>query len=213
MNSLSNLKRAIRECDVESAGWLAQQCIDEGEDPLAAMGGVTEAIREVGMRFEREEIWLPELVGAAAALQKATPILEAAIRGAGREKRSVGSVAIGTVKGDIHSIGKSMVATLLVAEGFDVHDLGVDVPADAFIKALREHHPDVLAMSALMTTTSNEMKKVVESIDTQKLRDKTKVIVGGPINSEFAKRIGADGYSATAPGGAKLARALLVGAE
>jgi 5-methyltetrahydrofolate--homocysteine methyltransferase len=208
-NILEDLKKAIVGCDAEGARSAAEAALKERIDPLEAMNAVTEAIRLVGGQFEREEIWLPELVGAATAMQQAVPIFEEELRRTGGKKESIGSVVIGTVKGDIHSIGKSMVATLLLAEGFSVHDLGVDVGSDTFIREIQNAKPALLAMSALMTTTSSEMKKVIESVQGQGLRQSLKIIVGGaPITDEFARRIGADGFSATAPGGAKLAARL-----
>jgi methanogenic corrinoid protein MtbC1 len=208
-NILEELKRAIIGCDPEGARRAAEEALKEHIDPLEAMNAVTEAIRFVGGQFEREEIWLPELVGAATAMQQAVPLFEEEIGKTGGKKESIGSVVIGTVKGDIHSIGKSMVTTLLLAEGFSVHDLGVDVGSTTFIGEIQKTMPEVLAMSALMTTTSTEMKKVIESLQQQGLRQSIKIIVGGaPITEEFARRIGADGFSATAPGGAKLAARL-----
>jgi 5-methyltetrahydrofolate--homocysteine methyltransferase len=206
---LEELKKAIIGCDVEGSRTAAEEALKEHVDPMEAMNAVTEAIRFVGGQFEREEIWLPELVGAATAMQQAVPIFEEEIRKSGGKKESIGSVVIGTVKGDIHSIGKSMVATLLLAEGFAVRDLGVDVGSAAFIGEIQNAKPEVLALSALMTTTSSEMKKIIESVQAQGLRQSIKIIVGGaPITEEFARRIGADGFSATAPGGAKLAARL-----
>ena len=119
-------------------------------------------------------------------------------------------MVIGTVYGDIHSIGKTMVATLLQAEGFTVHDVGINVTAEQFVEAVRAHKPDVLAMSALMTMTSPEQRKVIENLKEQGLRDSVKIMVGGgAITQEFADTIGADGYDPTAPGAAKLARTLV----
>ena len=208
-NILEDLKKAIIGCDAEGSRRAAEEALKEQVDPMEAMNAVTEAIRFVGGQFEREEIWLPELVGAATAMQQAVPLLEEEIRKRGGEKESIGSVVIGTVKGDIHSIGKSMVVTLLLAEGFSVHDLGVDVGSQTFIAEIQRVKPELLAMSALMTTTSSEMKRVIESLQQQGLREAIKIIVGGaPITEEFAGRIGADGFSATAPGGARLAARL-----
>jgi 5-methyltetrahydrofolate--homocysteine methyltransferase len=211
---LHNLAEAIQRCDIAGARDLTLKAVGQDMDPLQIMARLTESIRVVGERFEKELIWLPELIGAATALQGALPIVEEAIRKRGLKSRSVGSVLIGTVRGDIHSIGKSMVSTLLVAEGFTVHDLGVDVDAQKFISAIRTHRPNVLAMSALLTTTSMEMKTVIEALKKEGLRDGIRIIIGGaPITEDFAASIGADGYSPTAPGGAKLALKLVAHRE
>ena len=133
-----------------------------------------------------------------------------AIEAGGSSQSSLGKVVIGTVFGDIHSIGKSMVATLLYAAGFKVIDLGINVKSDDFLAAVKEHDADILAMSALLTTTAMEQKRVIEGLKEAGLRQKVKVIVGGsPINQEFADSIGADGYGATAPEGVKIAKRLM----
>lgn len=209
---LRNLDAAISRCDIEAALRVTSEALRLGVDPLLLLSTLTETIRSVGESFEREAIWLPELIGSATALQKCLPLVEEAIRSRGLKSMSVGTAVIGTVRGDIHNIGKSMVATLLVAEGFSVHDLGVDINAQQFIAAIHTYRPDVLAMSALLTTTSVEMRAVIAEMAKEGLRDRIKVIVGGaPITAEFAAEIGADGYSPTAPGGARLARTLVEG--
>jgi len=122
----------------------------------------------------------------------------------------LGTVIAGTVFGDIHSIGKTMVCTLLTAEGFEVHDLGVNIKAEEFLEATKKYNADILAMSALMTMTASEQKKVIEYLKKEGLRDKIKIMVGGgAITEEFAKDVGADGYDPTAPGAVKLARRLI----
>ncbi len=207
---LRDLCDAVQRCNIVKAKELAVKAVGQNLDPLRILTELTETIRSVGERFEKELIWLPEMIGAATALQQALPVVEEAIQKQGLRSRSFGSALIGTVRGDIHSIGKSMVATLLIAEGFTVHDLGVDIDARKFIDAIRTHKPDILAMSALLTTTSMEMKAVIEETKKEGLRDKIGIIIGGaPITADFAASIGADGYSATAPGGAKLARKLV----
>ena len=164
----------------------------------------------MGEKYAKDELWLPDLIGAAAAMKSAMPIIESRVMKLGRERTTSGSVVIGTVYGDVHSIGKGMVATLLLAEGFTVYDLGVDIKAEIFIDAVKKHKPDILALSALMTTTASEMKKVIEELKNRGLRDQVKIIIGGgPITHEFSQEIGADGFSPTAPGGAKLARQLI----
>jgi methanogenic corrinoid protein MtbC1 len=127
-----------------------------------------------------------------------------------KSRPSLGKAVIGTVFGDIHSIGKDIVATLLFAEGFEVIDLGVNVTSDNFLKAVQDCKPDILALSALLTTTAAEQRNVIEGLKSAGIREKVKVLVGGsPINQEFADRIGADGYAATGPNGVKVARYLV----
>lgn len=209
---VDNLKQSVLQYDVEAAQMWAARAVDQGVDPLLALEGLTEAIHEVGEQFGRGELWLPDLVGASDAMLAATPVLEREINRRGVERHSLGTVVIGTVKGDIHNIGKSMVATLLTAEGFDVHDLGVDVPSATFVKAVREHHPQVLALSALMTTTAPQLRGVIEMLGAEGLRANVKVMVGGGgITRAFADSIGADGYDPTAPGAVRLARTLITG--
>jgi len=207
---VDNLKQSVLQYDVEAAQTWAARAVDQGVDPLLALEGLTEAIHEVGEQFGRGELWLPDLVGASDAMLAATPVLEREINRRGVERQSLGTVVIGTVKGDIHNIGKSMVATLLTAEGFDVHDLGVDVPAATFVQAVREHDAQILALSALMTTTAPQLRGVIEMLGAEGLRGNIKVMVGGGgITRAFADSIGADGYDPTAPGAVRLASALI----
>jgi len=164
----------------------------------------------VGDNFAAGECFLPELVAAAEAMQSAMPILEAEIKKRGGKRVSAGKVVAGTVFGDIHNIGKTILCTLLTADGFEVIDLGIDVPVDRFVAAVKEHQPDLLAMSALLTITAQEQKSVIEALRREELRQGVKVLVGGgAISDHFAESIGADGYDATAPGGVKVARLLL----
>ena len=207
---LEGLKRAVLEYDGEGAADWARKAVEEKMDPLEALDALTGAIRQVGEGFGKGELWLPDLVGAADAMKKAMPIVEEEISRLGREYRTLGVVVIGTVRGDLHDIGKTMVATMLTAEGFTVHDLGIDVGAEEFVAGTKKHKADIVAMSALLTTTASEQRKVIEMLAAQGLRDKVKVMVGGgAITEAFAESVGADGYDPTAPGAAKLARKLL----
>jgi len=207
---LEGLRKAIKEYDNEKAENLAKRAVEEKLDPLRVLDAMTVAIREVGDAFGRGDLWLPDLVGAADAMQAAMPIIEEEIKRTGAKRESLGTVVAGTVFGDIHSIGKTMVCTLLTAEGFKVHDLGVNIKAEEFLQAIRNYNADILAMSALMTMTAPEQKKVIEQLKKEGLRDKIKIMVGGgAITEEFAKEIGADGYDPTAPGAVKLARKLI----
>jgi methanogenic corrinoid protein MtbC1 len=207
---LGSLKKAVLEYDVEAAASWARKAVDEKVDPTKAMDALTSAIRQVGDGFGAGQLWLPDLVGAAEAMKAATPILEAEISRRAQKRETLGTVVIGTVYGDLHDIGKAMVSTLLTAEGFTVYDLGVNVEAQHFVDAIKEHQANVLALSALLTTTAPEMRKVIDTLEKEALRDKVKIMVGGgAITHDFADSIGADGYDPTAPGAAALARRLV----
>ena len=205
-----DLKKAITEYDSERARSLAEKAVEEKIDPIKTLDVITVAIREIGDAFGKGELWLPDLVGAADAMQAAMPIIEKEIEKSGAKRKGLGTVVAGTVFGVIHSIGKTMVCTLLTAEGFKVHDLGVNIKAEEFLEATKKYNADILVMSALMTMTASEQKKVIEYLKKEGLRVKIKIMVGGgAITEEFAKDVGADGYDPTAPGAVKLARELI----
>lgn len=206
---VDQLKKAIAMYDAELAERAARRAVADGADPLEVLDAMTETIRLVGDAFGADELWLPDLIGASDAMSAATPVIEAEIKRRGAQRESLGNVVIGTVYGDIHSIGKTMVAALLAADGFDVHDLGIDVTAEQFLEAVQQHDANILAMSALLTTTAPQQRKVIQLLQDAGIRDKVKVMVGGgAITDQFAEEIGADGYDPTAPGAVKLARAL-----
>ena len=205
-----NLNKAVIEYDTDAAASWAKKAIEEKVNPIQAAHALTKAITEVGDRFSKEELWLPDLIGAADAMQSAMSILEEEISRQGLELKGLGTVVIGTVYGDIHNIGKTMVSTLLIAEGFTVHDLGINITADEFVKAVNNHKADILAMSALLTITAPEQAKVISALKETGIRDKVKIMVGGgAITYKFAENIGADGYDPTAPGAVTLAKRLL----
>jgi len=210
IEALESLKKAIMEYDSEGAASWARKAVQERIDPTEALDAMTLAIRQIGDGFGKGELFLPDLVGAADAMSAATPIIDEEIKRTGAEKESLGTVVIGTVYGDIHTIGKTMVATLLTAGGFVVNDLGTNVTAEEFVEGINKYKPDILAMSTLMTTTAPEQRKVISTLKKEGLRDKMKIIVGGgAITQEFADSIGADGYDPTAPGAVELARRLI----
>ena len=167
------------------------------------------AMSEVGRLFEAGECFVPELMIAARAMQSAMKILNPLLTSSGIQK--IGQVIIGTVKGDFHDIGKNLVTAMLEGGGFDVVDLGVDVSPEKFTEAARTHTGALIAMSALLTTTMPQMKSVIEKLEAEGLRSTSKVIVGGaPVTDEFAKRIGADGYSDNASTAVTLAKSFFV---
>ncbi|MFH1350794.1 MAG: cobalamin-dependent protein [Pseudomonadota bacterium] len=207
---LSNLKEALIKCDRgRTASW-AGKALEENIDPLVVMDTMIEAIRWVGEGFGKGDLFLPELIGAAEAMQSASPIVEKEIEKRAQKRESLGTVIIGTVFGDIHTIGKSLVAALLIAGGFEVHDMGINIPTDRFVEAVKTFKPDILAMSTLLTTTASEAKNVIDALKERGLRDEVKIMVGGGAMTEtYSESIGADGYDATAPGAVNLARCLL----
>jgi methanogenic corrinoid protein MtbC1 len=207
---LEELRKSILEYDADRAEKCALRSIEEKVDPLKSFEAMTKAINEIGEGFKKGERWLPELVGGADAMLRAAPIIEREIKKRGVKRQSLGVVVAGTVFGDIHSIGKTMVCALLSAEGFEVHDIGINIRADEYIRAIDENGAEILVLSALMTTTAPEMNKVIAFLVEKGLRDRVKVMVGGgAITEGFAKNIGADGYDPTAPGAVKIARSLV----
>ena len=206
-DAITGLRTAIASCDATAAVEHAERAIRDGIDPVEAFEAMTAEIRLIGDKFEAGDCWLPDLIGAASAVQAASPLLEAEIKRRGGEKQAIGTVVAGAVLGDIHSIGIEMVCTLLVAAGFEVHYLGIDVSSERFISAVEEKGADILAMSALLTVTAAEQRKVIEQLSDAGLREQVKVMVGGgAISADFAARIGADGYEVAAPGAVELAK-------
>lgn len=205
-----NLEKAVKEFNGENAANWARKAVEAKLDPLKAVEALTGAIREVGDAFAAGDYFLPELLGAAEAMQSAMPILNEEIKKGPGKIASAGKVVAGTVAGDIHNIGKSIFCTLLSAEGFEVIDLGVDVPLERFLGTIKKQEPEIVAMSALLTITAAEQKNVIEALEKDGLRNSIKVLVGGAaISEQFADSIGADGYDPTAVGGVRLARNLL----
>lgn len=208
---IDGLKEAIGGYDPTGARAWAVKAVEARIDPVVAFSAMTDVMKEIGDRFEAGECWLPELIGAAGAMQAAVPVLEEEIRNSGGHLERLGTVVTGSVRGDIHSIGIEMVGTLLMVEGFDVRYLGIDVAAEVFADAVEETGADIVAMSALLTVTAAEQKKVIDLLVARHLRNQVKVMVGGgAITEDFAVQIGADGYGASALGAVELARSWVV---
>ncbi|MCL4385744.1 MAG: corrinoid protein [Actinobacteria bacterium] len=197
--------------DFELTKELAEKAISEGIDPLEAINSyLIPAIELVGEKFGKREYFLPDLMRSANAMKSALNIFENEIHKSGVERKSLGKIVIGTVKGDIHEIGKSIVAALLSAKGFDVTDLGIDVDSDAFINNIIEKNANILAMSALLPITMPYQGVVIEELKKRGLREKVRVMVGGaPVTQEHADKIGADGYADNAVDAVKLAEKLM----
>ena len=190
------LAQTIVDCDKEACVHLVKEGLEKGADPLEMISqGLGKGIRKVGDDFGAGWCFLPELIGAADAMKEGVAILDEKIKASGKTRKSLGRIVIGTVKGDIHDIGKSVVAAVLQANGYDVVDLGTDVEEERFIKAVNEYKADCVAMSSLLTLTIRVMGTVIEKLKEAGVRNKVKVIVGGaPVTQEFADEIGADAY-------------------
>lgn len=203
------LYQAILTGDAKSARALTEEALKESIDPKELLDGtLVPAMDEVGRLFEANEYFVPELLISARAMKGALELIKPLLAEKGAEP--AGRVAIGTVKGDLHDIGKNLVAAMLEGGGFDVVDLGVDVSPDAFVTAAKEKGATLIALSALLTTTMPAMKKVVTALQEAGLRDQVKVMIGGaPITQRYADEIGADGYSDNASGAVALARSLV----
>lgn len=208
---LAAMRQSVIDGDVERARALAQQSIAAGLDPLEAItGGYTPGVNHVGEQFGLGEMFLPELVLGGEAMKAAVEVLEPELRRRGTARRSLGRIVLGTVHGDVHEIGKTLVHTMLAASGFEVHDLGVDVPAARFVEAVRALQPELIGLSALLTTTMPGQREVIDALAAAGLRERVKVVVGGaPVTAQWAAEIGADGYGEDAMRAVRLARTLL----
>jgi corrinoid protein of di/trimethylamine methyltransferase len=190
------LAQAVIDGEPEDAEALAKEALEHGLDPLDCItNGLTPGIQEVGRLFSSGEYFLPELIIGAEAMKKALAVLEPAMVG-DQSREVVGRVVLGTVEGDMHEIGKTLVGTMLIANGFEVIDIGVDKTTEEFIRAVHENNADIVGASALLTTTMLQQKKLIEELEAAGLRDKVKVMVGGaPVTESYAREIGADGYA------------------
>jgi 5-methyltetrahydrofolate--homocysteine methyltransferase len=200
---------AVREGDFQGVKVNVEAALEAGIDPSTILNeGMIAAMRDVGRCFEEGEFYVPEMLIAARAMQNGMAILKPHLQ-KGNVKPS-GKVVIGTVKGDLHDIGKNLVALMLEGDGFEIKDLGVDVPVEEFVRVLKEENPDILALSALLTTTMQMMKTTVDAVIAAGLRQQVKIIVGGaPVTEAYAMKIGADGFSPDASRAVTLAKSLL----
>ncbi len=197
---LNQLHTAVIAGETDPAQTLAEQALAADIAPLTAIDeSLNPAMEIVGQKYETGEYFIPDLVMAAEAMKAAMGVFEPALMARQEQRQVLGTVVIGTVEGDIHEIGKSLVATMLSAAGFRVHDLGVDVPADQFVEQVRETGANVVGLSALLTTTMLGQEAVIEALKEAGLRDQVKVVIGGaPAGAEWAETIGADGYAENA---------------
>jgi len=194
-SEFEDIVNSILVGDVEKTKILTQELLNKGISPHDLIEkGLMEGMNLVGDRFERKEYFLPDLLVAAEAVKRATEIIKPFLKG----ERRKGTIVIGTVSGDIHDLGKNLVASTLEASGFRVIDLGVDVPAEKFVEMAKKERAEIVAISALITTTMLGMKDVIEAMVKNGIRKDVKVMVGGaPLDEEFARKIGADRYART----------------
>ncbi len=203
------LSTAILEGDADSTPGLVQKALDQGLVPKDILdNGMVVGMNEVGVRFKRGDMFVPEVLMSADAMQAGLDILRPHLVSSGA--KLIGKIVLGTVKGDLHDIGKNLVGMMCEGAGFEVINLGFNVEPDVFVEAIKEHQPDIVGMSALLTTTMRAMGYTIKAIEEAGLRDQVKIMVGGaPVDAEFATRIGADGYGSNAPAASDLAKAFV----
>jgi len=197
---LKQLQQAILAGEPDQARELAAQALEASIAPLTAIEkALNPGMEIVGERYESGEYFIPDLVMAAEAMKGAMEVFEPVLIERQEQRQVLGTVVIGTVEGDIHEIGKSLAATMLSAAGFQVHDLGVDVPANEFVKRVQETGANVVGLSALLTTTMRNQEAVIEALEEAGLREQVKVVIGGaPTSPDWAQTIGADAYAENA---------------
>ncbi len=209
MHDLTTLRQAVFTGDAPAALAAAREALAAGVNPVSIVSdGISPAMGDVGRLFEEGEYFVPDLLMAARATKEIFTILRPLLASTGAKPR--GQVVLGTVQGDLHDIGKNLVAAMLEGGGYEVTDLGVDVPPEKFVAAVQEKQPHILGLSALLTTTLPAMKSAIEAIDRSGARGKVKIIVGGaPVTQSYAEAIGADGYGENAAASVELANRLV----
>ena len=211
MANLNEFYNAVLTGKLEIAQSITNEAIAEGIDPQLIINEyMIKAMEEIGARFEAGKAFVPNLLMSARAMKGALEILKPLLKG--ENSSSLGTIVIGTVKGDLHDIGKNLVVSMLEGCGFDVINLGVDVSTEKFIEAAKENNADIICMSALLTTTMNYMKEVIDAFESAGIRGRVKIMVGGaPVSSVFAEQIGADAYSDNANSAVTVAKSLILG--
>ncbi|NLA27812.1 MAG: cobalamin-binding protein [Firmicutes bacterium] len=195
MANLEKIKNSVIEGDVAGTTAETKSCLESGMDPMEIINqGLVAGMNVVGPRFKAGDMFVPEVLMSARAMHAGLDLVKEKM--VDFEMPSSGKVIIGTVKGDLHDIGKNLVAIMLESSGFTVVNLGVDIPPEKFAEAVKEHEPQVVGLSALLTTTMLEMKETIDYLKEEGLRDKVKVVIGGaPVTDDFSTEIGADGYA------------------
>jgi 5-methyltetrahydrofolate--homocysteine methyltransferase len=206
---LESLSTAVLEGDSEKSLKLVQRGLKKELSPKEILdNGLVVGMDEVGARFKRGDMFVPEVLMSADSMAAAMKILRPLLVESGAEL--LGKIVMGTVKGDLHDIGKNLVSMMCEGAGFEVNDLGKDIDPDSFVEAVKEFNPDVLGMSALLTTTMRSMENTIKALEEAGLRDKIKIMIGGaPVTQAFSDQIGADGYASNAASAADLAKSLV----
>ncbi len=201
------LVTAIADMNEEEAQRLARAMLDEGEDPQAILDAGSEAMAIIGARYDAEEYYLPELIIAGEMMKQIGELVKPRLGAKAAQKKPLGKVVIGTVAGDIHDIGKDVVAFMLDVNNFEVYDIGVDVSIAVFVDKIRELKPDIVGMSGFLTMAFDQMRRTVDAITEAGMRDQVRIMIGGSImNKEAAEYVGADAYGADATTAVKLAK-------
>jgi len=206
---LEKISTAILEGDSETSAATTQKGLDEGMKPQELLNkGLIVGMDEVGVRFKRGDMFVPEVLMSAEAMASGMKLLRPLL--ADSDTQMAGMILMGTVEGDLHDIGKNLVSMMCEGAGFEIVNIGFDAAPAKFIEAIKEHQPDIVGMSAMLTTTMRAMGHTIKAIEEAGLRDQVKIMVGGaPVDQEFADRIGADGYGANAPASSDLAKQLV----
>lgn len=205
------MAQAVIDGDDDEAAALAQRGLDEGISALDAINkGFTPGMDQVGEMYSSGDYFLPDLILGGEAMKAALAVLEPALNAAGQSREVLGKVVLGTVKGDIHEIGKSLVGSMMAANGFEVYDVGIDIESSEFVRMVKEYDADILALSALLTTTMLHQREVIELLVEAGLREQVKVMVGGcPVTQGWSEEIGADGFAEDAANAVVVAKKLM----
>ena len=205
MSSSEEFVNAILELEEEKALKIARERLEAGEDPLKILDDLKVAAEKVGEKYEKGEFFVADLVMAGEIMKGVSELVRPKLKELGKAREPIGKLVIGTVEGDIHDIGKNIAVTMAEASGFEVIDLGVDVPPQKFVEAIKQHNPDVVGMSGLLTLAIESMKKTIDAIKNAGLRDKVKIIIGGGRVDEYAKEYtGADAWTNDAATGIRI---------
>jgi len=209
MVNLNGVSEALQRGKADKVSKLVKQALNEGITPKNILEeGLIHGMSIIGKKFKKNEIYVPEVLIAARAMHAGMDVLKPKLIESG--VKNIGKVVMGTVQGDLHDIGKNLVEMMLEGAGFEVIDLGTDISTDKFVEAVKEHKPNIIGMSALLTTTMVNMVEVIKALDVAGLRDKVKIMVGGaPITQNYADQIGADGYSPDASSAVDKAKVFL----
>ncbi|NLA27974.1 MAG: cobalamin-binding protein [Firmicutes bacterium] len=205
---MSDLANHVLEGNKEKVALAVNNLVQAGTDVQDIVDQLIAGMNVVGQRFKNGEMFVPEVLMSANTMHEGMSIIKPLLTG--KELRSLGTIVIGTVQGDLHDIGKNLVAMMIASGGFQVIDIGIDAPPEKFVEAVKEHNPDIVAMSALLTTTMIKMKETIELFEEEGFRKDIKVIVGGaPVSKEYSDQIGADGYAPEASSAVDLCKLLL----